>query len=270
MESKLNNQNRISDRIDIDIEDEIEGDENNIIEEEEGDDDDDSAEFEEADDDFVVPFSVFQQNKLSELKTEIPEIKPVTKVIMKKKKKKSKKAKKIKNHDKYPQAWDGPHPNCAWDGPGGCDDDSEDYYEDDEEEKDSPVVIEKSRFSNLFSKRLESQNDITENFLHNDIDDEEKKGFDKTKLLPGKTIKDRIKEHLRKKELERKKQSKSFQSTSIRPGIIQKPTTSKILQSIKPRVGKKQTIIKPKKKKSPETQTEGFQIYSVEEWLKMG
>ena len=81
---------------------------------------------------------------------------------------------------------------------------------------------------------------------------------DKSSLLPGKTIKERIKEHLRQREKDRKKQTRkgAFIATSAKPRIAQTLKPSK-----RPRKGRTQ---------SSSVEVNGVQLYSVEEWLRMG
>ena len=175
----------------------------------------------------------------------------------------SKEADKVKTHRKfqnkyqYPRSKEAPNPDCLR----GCseDSDSEDRDEEDNSKKQERVA-EKSRFyKKWFTKRLEQVEDFGANMSL----------FDKSKLLPGKNIKMRIKEHLRQRELKTKKQSQSkFQAN------YPEKRTSTIKKSIrktgipKPRLGNTENSFPKLKKKT--TTTEGYQIYSVKEWLSMG
>ena len=154
--------------------------------------------------------------------------------------------KKRKNYDEYPRIWDGPQPNCAWDGPGGCGGGFDDYYDDHEENRKSPsATSEQFRLPDIASRRIDIDDDIE--FISLNERDKEKEKFDKSKLLPGKNVKDKIREHLRQKELSKKKGNKITQVTSsVRPGLIQ----SEI--------------------RDQEISSEDYKIYSVDEWLKMG
>ena len=158
----------------------------------------------------------------------------------------TKKTKKRKNYNEYPRIWDGPQPNCAWDGPGGCGGGFADYYEDLEENFENPSAG--SRLPDVSSRRIDIDDDIQEFVSLHERDNEEDK-FDKSKLLPGKNIKDKIREHLRKKELREKKgNQKPMVTSSVRPGIIQSENRLR-----------DQTI-----------SSEDYKIYSVDDWLKMG
>lgn len=158
--------------------------------------------------------------------------------------------KKRKNYDAYPRIWDGPQPNCAWDGPGGCGGGFDDYYDDKEENREnSPAISKQLRLPDISSRRIDIDD---EDFL---ILDEDK--FDKSKLLPGKNVKDKIREHLRQKELSKKKENKMTLASSppVQPGIIQ----SEVRDS-----GDANRLV------NPEISSEDYKIYSVDEWLKMG
>jgi len=204
------------------------------------------------------------------------------------------------NDETYPvgrNGWDGPKPNCAWDGPGAClknrnkskknipkknnqkninkknsnlkknnrkgkkiidtiaainnfrnekDDNRENFkevsfreeknfvesrpikdtvanikiYEKDtrESNREDNVVIEKSRFINLFPKRLKAldfKNMLNTNQSKASFEkttekpvkttERNKNEFDRSQLFPGKTIRERIKENLRQRERERNK-----------------------------------------------------------------
>ena len=78
------------------------------------DDDNDDEEL----DDLINPFSVLNKNKLFETTTDAIDIDETS--ISKINEKENNSKVKPKNHDEYPRSWDGPHPNCLWDGPGGC------------------------------------------------------------------------------------------------------------------------------------------------------
>ena len=117
------------------------------------------------------------------------------------------------------------------------------------------MVIEKSRFSNLFPKRSElKENEEFPRAENRNVGSE--KLFDKSKLLPGKTIKQRIEEHLRQREEDRRKQKKIEFSFSVKQGIS---STSPPLKQ--QRSGRS---------KSSSVEVGGVQLYSVEEWLHMG
>ena len=155
--------------------------------------------------------------------------------------------KKTKNYDEYPRIWDGPQPNCAWDGPGGCGGGFDDYYESGD--------TETFRLAQTSNRRI----DIDESLPGlNRLDDTEL--FDKSKLLPGKNIKDKIKEHLRQKEL-KKKLGSTFKLTasSVRPVVI---------QSLMKHSGDSKT--RNEQKTLEKIASEDYKIYSVDEWLKMG
>ena len=121
-------------------------------------------------------------------------------------------------------------------------------------------VGEKSRFyKKWFTKRLEQVEDFGANMSL----------FDKSKLLPGKNIKMRIKEHLRQRELKTKKKSKSkFQANypEIRTSTIK--NSNRNTGIAKPRLGNTGNSFPKLEEKT--TTTEGYQIYSVKEWLSMG
>ena len=138
------------------------------------------------------------------------------------------------------------------------------------------VIIEKSRFINLFPKRLKpiqfasiSNKEISEERTEKTTDP-----FDRSNLFPGKTIRERIKENLRQRERERNK----LTSSSIDLKLKKIPTTTKpfiINQSSKsPKISKssreKEKKRKKEKKKQPREGRVGFQIWSVEEWLRRG
>ena len=113
------------------------------------------------------------------------------------------------------------------------------------------MIIEKSRFSNLFPKRFE--------FKENEEsprDEPRNVGSDKSKLLPGKTIKQRIEEHLRQREEDRRKEKKKDFNSSIKPRLSSSPEPLKQQRS--------------GRSKSSTEEVEGVQLYSVEEWLRMG
>ena len=152
---------------------------------------------------------------------------------------------KRKNYDEYPRIWDGPQPNCAWDGPGGCGGGFDDYYDDHEENSKSPsATSEQFRLPDIASRRIDIDDGIE--FISLNERDKEKEKFDKSKLLPGKNVKDKIREHLRQKELSKKKGNKiTLVTSSVRPGLIQSDI------------------------RDPEI-SEDYKIYSVDEWLKMG
>ena len=179
-----------------------------------------------------------------------------TKEKRKKYKQKNKKKMKslTKEGKKVPVSWDGPKPNCAWDGPGGCE--SSRARSQRGAEKGKKVVIEKSRFSNLFPKRSEL-NENEEFSRDENINVGSEKLFDKSKLLPGKTIKQRIEEHLRQREEDKRKQKKIDFASSVQQGI----------SSSTPQPSKQQ---RSGRSKSSSAEAEGVQIYSVEEWLHMG
>merc|ERR1712106_745332 len=97
--------------------------------------------------------------------------------------------------------------------------------------KSANVIIEKSRFINLFPKRLKpfdlkdsfSVNQSKESF-ENPFEKVNKSSdpFDRSNLFPGKTIRERIKENLRQRERERNKHSSLAVETI-------KPKTKKII-----------------------------------------
>ena len=158
--------------------------------------------------------------------------------------------------------------------------------------KEDNVIIEKSRFTNLFPKRLKPL-DPKEGFDVNrskdnfeDTSERVNKSsdpFDRSNLFPGKTIRERIKENLRQRERERNKHSTLSVETS-------KPKTKKIVitpktklltpeiasktqaksQKVKTqKVSPKQKAKRKQKKKEREGRV-GFQIWSVKEWLRRG
>ena len=179
-----------------------------------------------------------------------------TKKKKKKNKQKQKQKQKMKKKKKSPKkksntGWAGPRPNCAWDGPGGCQNSR--ARSQDEAEEGKQVVIEKSRFSNLFPKRSEELKE-KEEFSRAETRNVKS---DKSKLLPGKLIKQRIEEHLRQREEERRKQKKiDFSSPRIKPGI------SSTLPPLKQQ--------RSGRSKSSSLEVDGVQLYTVEEWLRMG
>ena len=162
--------------------------------------------------------------------------------------------KRKKNYDAYPRIWDGPQPNCAWDGPGGCGGGFDDYYDDQEENRENSLASsEQIRLPDISSRRIDIDDD---DFLSLDEQGGEEDKFDKSKLLPGKNVKDKIREHLRQKELSKKKGNKiTLTSSSVQPGIIQ----SGVRDSGD-----------AKKLGNQEISSEDYKIYSVDEWLKMG
>ena len=173
-----------------------------------------------------------------------------------KQKQKQKQKQKMKKKKKSPKkksntGWAGPRPNCAWDGPGGCQNSR--ARSQDEAEEGKQVVIEKSRFSNLFPKRseeLEEKEEFSRAETRN-------VGSDKSKLLPGKLIKQRIEEHLRQREEERRNQKKvDFSSSSVKQGGSSTRQPSQQARSGRSR--------------SSTVEVDGVQLYSVEEWLHMG
>ena len=159
-----------------------------------------------------------------------------------------------KNYDAYPRIWDGPQPNCAWDGPGGCGGGFDDYYDDQEENREnSPASSGQLRVPDISSRRIDIDDD---DFLILDEGGDDEDKFDKSKLLPGKNVKDKIREHLRQKELSKKKvHTMTLASSSGQPGIIQ----SEVRDS-----GDAKRLV------NPEISSEDYKIYSVDEWLKMG
>ena len=159
----------------------------------------------------------------------------------------TKKIRKRKNYNEYPRIWDGPQPNCAWDGPGGCGGGFADYYDDHEENFEDPSAG--SRLPDISSRRIDFEDDIQEFISLNERYNEEEK-FDKSKLLPGKNVKDKIREHLRRKELNREKKGneKTLVTSSVRPGISQSEN----------------------RLRDQEILSEDYKIYSVDDWLKMG
>ena len=179
----------------------------------------------------------------------------------------TKKVKKLKKPKKW---WDGPAPNCKWDGPKGCHAkigkqgllEKEAEAETTTTKYAQNVVIEKSRFSNIINKRLEQKSDPSHNMTE-DYDTE-------TTSHPGKTIKETIKDNLRQREIEKRQQFKStiFTTTNLPQNDTdvsveaEEQNTEENLKRHKRH--KRKLNIKhnpvPKKRK----------IYSVEEWLRMG
>ena len=313
VESKMNNNRRIEldegyDTLNFGS-DQDQDEESDLSDKEDTTTDEAMSQEEEIIPDFVVPFSVFQKNKIfksetekapidltndeekSSLEVEVDNLRKELsklKAILESKPQKKKYLKKIKtvvkvktttskpqtstkakstttatttststtrknkkkrnNYDEYPRIWDGPQPNCAWDGPGGCGGGFDDYYDDHEENKKSPsATSEQFSLPDIASRRIDIDDDIE--FISLNEREKEKEKFDKSKLLPGKNVKDKIREHLRQKELSKKKGNKITQATSSarpRPGLIQ----SEI--------------------RDQEISSEDYKIYSVDEWLKMG
>ena len=205
--------------------------------------------FKKVDDDERSPFiEVEEVRKKKSFPSTPTQIKP----SKKKQKNKSLRKKAGKN-----RLWDGPKPNCAWDGPGGCGGvKDKEPVTNIEVQTENKVVIEKSRFSNLLPKRLEvrtKENFSLDSLLSSEdpkaVDRKKDSGFDKSKLLPGKTVKQRIQEHLKQREKDKRKQTrvKSFPS-SARPGL------SSTVAPVKAGAG----------------EVVGVELYSVEEWLRMG
>ena len=195
----------------------------------------------------------FKEIEETQISKSFDKTKEKRKKYKQKNKKKKKKMKSLtKEGKKVPVSWDGPKPNCAWDGPGGCENNrARSQTEADEGRK---VVIEKSRFSNLFPKRSEL-NENEEFSRDENINVGSEKLFDKSKLLPGKTIKQRIEEHLRKREEDRRKQKKIDFSSNVKQGISS------------PQPLKQQ---RSGRSKSSSVEADAVQLYSVEEWLRMG
>ena len=165
------------------------------------------------------------------------------------------KADKVKANRKFQIKYEYPRSKEA----SNLDPDSENH----DEEKNlnrQERVGEKSRFyKKWFTKRLEQVEDFGANMSL----------FDKSKLLPGKNIKMRIKEHLRQRELKTKKKSKSkFQANypEIRTSTIK--NSNRNTGIAKPRLGNTGNSFPKLEEKT--TTTEGYQIYSVKEWLSMG
>ena len=144
-----------------------------------------------------------------------------------------------------------------------------------EEKEGSAVIIEKSRFINLFPKRLKNfqskQNEGREEKVEAStikIGTTSLDPFDRSNLFPGKTIRERIKENLRQRERERNKQfthiavdSKAKKLQDTLNSTTRKP---KSLAVIKNKTEKKHNKQKPRQGRV------GFQIWSVEEWLRRG
>ena len=189
---------------------------------------------------------------------------------------KKKKIKKLKRQKKYPQYWDGPQPDCAWDGPKGCLQNTRDLAKPTTEttkEEDvikhnnnNNVIIEKSRFSNILNKRLERKSQV---FDDSDDGQMQEKKNDKTKLLPGKTVKEKIKEHLRQKEIEKKKQFQSLlaqiNTAPVQSDLINDETFEDAGVGELALASKQHKRHKRKLNFNRESR-----IYSVEEWLRMG
>ena len=201
----------------------------------------------------IGKFKGIEKNQISK-PTSLDKTKKNKKKKKKSKQQKKKSVKKKKKGNDSPLSWDGPKPNCAWDGPGGCE--SSRARSQRGAEKGKKVVIEKSRFSNLFPKRSEL-NENEEFSRDENINVGSEKLFDKSKLLPGKTIKQRIEEHLRQREEDKRKQKKIDFASSVQQGI----------SSSTPQPSKQQ---RSGRSKSSSAEAEGVQIYSVEEWLHMG
>ena len=138
MEAKLKQNRRII-NVDPDIDDEDIGNVILVDDQEKEDMDENDAERkievqdvvddEEELEDFVNPFTVLHKSKFFETTTDAIDVEETSISKMDEKENDSKvyqkENRRPKNHDEYPRSWDGPRPNCLWDGPGGCNDDTD-------------------------------------------------------------------------------------------------------------------------------------------------